>query len=294
MLTFDSSPAWWADHLARTAALVSPIDRAIVGATRIDRLGFAFAGGYAAALHAMVPSIAMETLASFAATEERGAHPRAITTTLTSAGDGFALSGSKKWVTLGPDGGEVLVVARLGESTANERPTLRVVRVDARGHGVTITALPQAPFVPEIAHASISFDDVRLAAHAVLPGDGYDAYLKPFRTIEDIHVHAALWAWLIAIGVRARWPREVVAAATALLVATRALSFEPASSPHVHVALGGVIAATKGLVASLDSSWANVDPALRARWERDRVLLDVASSARAKRLERAWEILARA
>jgi hypothetical protein len=285
MLAFDSARGWWPDHLARTTHYAAAIDRAIVGAARVDRLGFAFAGGYAAALQAMVPSLSPSTLASFAATEEGGVHPRAITTTLTERDGGFRLDGAKKWVTLGPDGGEVLVVAKLAGSS--ERPVLRVARVDARAAGVTITPLPDTPFVPEIPHASIRFEVVRV--DAVLDGDGYDAYLKPFRTIEDIHVHAALWAWLVAIGVRSGWPRELVAAATALLVAIRALASEDPRSPHTHVALGGVIAASNGLVTSLDPSWASVDADLRARWQRDRALLGVASAARAKRLERAWE-----
>ncbi len=292
MLAYDTPAAWWRDHLARTARFSLPIDRAIAGATQVDRLGFAFAGGYAAALQAMVPALPRETLVSFAATEEGGAHPRAIMTTLTRQSDGgFVLSGSKKWVTLGPEGGAVLVVARLGDAPSADRPRLRVARVDAHARGVTITPLAATAFVPEIPHASIRFDDVRLASDAVLPGDGYDAYLKPFRTTEDLHVHAALSAWLVSIGVRAMWPRELLARGTALLVSIRALASEPASSPHVHVALGGVIEESKALVAAIEPAWSGVDLELRGRWERDRVLLSVATSARVQRLAKAWETI---
>lgn len=294
MLSFDTPSAWWRDHVERTKAFADGIDRAIVGAASVDRLGFAFAGGYAGALQTMVPSIARETLASFAATEEGGAHPRAIATTLTrSESGGFVLSGSKKWVTLGPEGGVVLVVARLADAPiASDRPRLRVARVDAHAPGVTITEREAAAFVPEIPHASIRFDDVRLSGDALLPGDGYDAYLKPFRTIEDLHVHAALWAWLIAIGVRAKWPRELLARATALLVTTRALVHEPASSSAVHIALGGVIEESKALATAIEPCWSGVDNQLHARWTRDRVILSVATSARVQRLAKAWETIA--
>jgi acyl-CoA dehydrogenase len=289
MVAFDSPADWWRDHLSRTRSFTLPIDRAMVGAAAVDRLGFAFAGGYAAALSAMVPTLARETLASFAATEEGGAHPRAIATTLRKRDDGgFDLDGSKKWVTLGPEGGVVLVVARLEEPHA-EHPRLRVARVDARAPGVTITPLESTPFVPEIPHASIRFENVRLASEAILPGDGYDTYLKPFRTTEDLHVHAALWAWLVSIGVRAMWPKELLARATALLVAVRALAIEPPSSPHVHVALGGVIEESKVLVAAIEPCWSTVDKQVHGRWERDRVLLSVATSARVQRLAKAWE-----
>lgn len=292
-ICFDTPAAWWTSHVARTTALALPVDRAIVGAACVDRLGFAFAGGYAAALQAMVPSLATDTLASFAATEEGGAHPRAIATTLTrSEGGGFVLRGSKRWVTLGPEGGTVLVVARLADAPiAEDRPRLRVVRVESRAPGVTITPLEHTAFVPEIPHASIAFDDVRIGGDAVLPGDGYDTYLKPFRTIEDIHVHAALWAWLVAIGVRATWPKELLARGTALLVATRALANESPSSPHVHVALGGVIEESKALVTAIEPCWSSVDNQLKVRWDRDRVLLSVATSARVQRLAKAWETI---
>ena len=40
----------------------------------------------------------------------------------------------------------------------------------------------------------------------LLPGDGYDIYLKPFRTIEDIHVHAALIGYLVGVARRLEAP----------------------------------------------------------------------------------------
>lgn len=287
-LSFEHTSAWWADHRRATQALERPIDRAIVGATRVDRLGFAFAGGYAAALRAMVPGLPDDTLSSLAATEAGGAHPRAIATTLTPAGAGsWLLEGQKSWVTLGPEGGILLVVARV-EPTSGERPSLRVARVDAGAPGVTITPLPHMPFVPEIAHASLALEGVRLTDAQLLPGDGYDRYLKPFRTIEDVHVHAALLAWLLAVGARAAWPRAVRERACAVLLATRALGDADPSAPATHVALGGTIAATRAIIAECEPLWASVDEPTCARWQRDRALLDVASKARAARLESAW------
>lgn len=288
-LGFDDAASWWADHLDATRGIDRPVDRAIVGATRVDRLGFAFAGGYAAALRAMVPDLPEATLASFAATEDGGVHPRAIRTTLAREGDRWRLTGRKSWVTLGPAGGIALVVARLDGD--GDRPALRVVRVDADAPGVTITPLPHLPFVPEIPHASLALDGVEVADADVLPGDGYDRYLKPFRTIEDVHVHAALLAWLLAVGARAGWPRAVRERGLAALVSARALASLDPTSPVTHVALGGVIAEARAIVAELEPRWDDVDPELRARWTRDRPLLDVAGKARAKRLERAWERL---
>ena len=291
-LVFESAAEWWEDHVDATADLERPIDRAICGATRVDRLGFAFAGGYAAALRALVPDLPERTLASFAATEEGGAHPRAIHTTLTTDGvDGWLLDGSKQWVTLGPEGGAILVVARLAGHADDPRPTLRVVRVDARAPGVTVTPLPHMPFVPEIPHASLRLERVEVAPADVLLGDGYEHYLKPFRTIEDLHVHASTPAWLLAVGARADWPHAPRERALAALVTARSLAMLSPSSPVVHLALGGLIAEARAIIDELEPCWASVDPALRARWERDKPLLGVAGKARAQRLLRAWDRL---
>lgn len=293
----ESAAAWWADHVATTAELARPIDRAIAGAAIVDRLGYAFAGGYAAALAALVPALDRDRLASLAATEEGGAHPRAIATTLSrQEGDRWVLRGRKRWVTLGPEGGTLLVVARLAAPPPGapaDRPTLRVVRVDARAPGVTIEPLAHMPFVPEIPHASVVLDGVAVRDDDLLPGDGYDAYLKPFRTIEDVHVHAALLAWLLAIAARAGWPRALSERLLAVLAATRALAASDPSAPETHVALAGAIAETRAVIDACEPAWERVDPALRARWQRDRALLDVASKARAARLERAWARLGR-
>jgi hypothetical protein len=44
----------------------------------------------------------------------------------------------------------------------------------------------------------------------LLPGDGYDRYLKPFRSIEDIHIQAATLAWVLREARARRWPLELV------------------------------------------------------------------------------------
>lgn len=287
-LAFGSAREWWDDHLGATSYFDRPIDRAIAGAARVDRLGFAFAGGYAAALRALVPDLPTEAMASLAATERGSAHPRAIRTTLANTDGGWTLTGEKSWVTLGQDepNGVILVVARLdGEG---ERPALRVARVDSRAPGVTIEPLAQMPFVPEIPHASVRFDGVRLSEDDLLPGDGYDRYLKPFRTVEDLHVHAAALAFLLATGARARWPHALRERMLAALIAVRALGDADPSAPETHVALGGAIAASRAAVDESEACWAQVDEASRARWARDRPIFEVASKARSQRLATAW------
>src|SRR5205814_202856 len=74
----SSMVEWWARHQAVTAGYTRPIEEAIVGGFAADRLGYAFAAGYEAALRALVPDLPRDTVASLCITERGGAHPAAI------------------------------------------------------------------------------------------------------------------------------------------------------------------------------------------------------------------------
>lgn len=256
--------------------ITTPIDRAIAAGHDADRLGYAFAAGYGAALETLVPGVPPFT--SLCATEEGGAHPRAIATTLR---DG-RLVGKKKWATAAATARLLLVVASIGERDGKNR--LVVVKVDPRAPGVTMTEMPPPPFAPEIGHASVTLDTA-VTDDQVLPGDGYDAYLKPFRTIEDIHVHGAVLGWMLGLGERHRWPPELIERLLAATATMRQLAAAPASAPTTHLALAGAIAAARELVER--APWDTLDPEALARWRRDRPLLEVAGKARAARLEAA-------
>ncbi len=282
---------FWSAHRADLARWREPVDGAIIGGFSADRLGFAFAAGYHAALRVLVPALAPGTITALSATEEGGAHPRAIRATLTpDAGGGFVLSGNKRWSTLAAVASELLVSASAG-TTDDGRNQLRLVRVSADARGVEIRAMPAPPFAPEIPHCEIALDAVRVAEADVLPGDGYADYLKPFRTLEDLHVHAALLGYFVAVSRRARFPRAIVQQALALLVAARALALRPALESELHIALAGLLDATGALLDAASEHWRGADASERQRWERDQPLLAVASRAREARLARAWDRL---
>ena len=110
----DTLAAWWAATGAHRERNAIPIDRALVLGACADRLGFAFAAGYSAALAALVPST--EGVATLCATEEGGAHPRAIKMTLANG----ELDGHKKWATIGDRAASLLVVASIGTDAAGK------------------------------------------------------------------------------------------------------------------------------------------------------------------------------
>lgn len=254
--------------------------RAVIGGARADRVGHAFAIGYQAAIEAL----AGDGSAALCVTEDGGNHPRAIQTRLASG----RVTGSKKWATLADHAAHLLVVATEGDDAAG-RPRLKVVRVSTSAPGLTLE-LSAAAFVPEIAHARVALDGV---AGEVLPGDGYADYVKPFRTIEDIHVHAALAGYLIGAARQRGFAHGIAERLAMVAAALAALGAEDPRSPATHVALGGAIATTAAIVAELEAAWAQVPDEEWARWQRDRPILQVAGKARGERLARAWEALAR-
>lgn len=283
----DDLAAWRAATTAARSAFAAPVDRALAGGAHADRLGFAFAGGYAEALRALVPT-ATDVMA-LCATEDAGAHPRAIKTTLT---DG-ELVGKKKWATGAASAAALLVVASIG-TTADGKNQLRVVRVPTSAPGLRLRA-SAAPFVPEITHAEVELDHVRVTDADILPGDGYDDYLKPFRTVEDAHVHAALAGYLIGVARRHAW-LDLVERLLAVALATREVALADPKSPATHVALAGVLALAAREVAEIETRWAaaaasGAPDAEHTRWMRDRPLLQVAAAARQARRERAWQLL---
>ncbi|MFO0755606.1 MAG: acyl-CoA dehydrogenase family protein [Byssovorax sp.] len=288
----DGIETFWARHRALAAREREPFDLALLGGFAADRLGYAFASGYQAALRALVPDLAPSRVVSLSVTERGGASPRAIESALSPiAGGGYRLDGSKRWCTLASGEGLLLVAARLGEDAAG-RPQIRVARVSAGAPGVTVAPMPETPFVPEIPHASLRFEGVTLAEGDLLPGDGYARVVKPFRTVEDIFVHTALLGYLIGEARRLALPRSLVERLAAGALALHALASSDPRSPAVHVALGGLLRGQGALIGELDAAWAAAGSPSYARWERDRALLMVAENARGKRLERAWEKLA--
>jgi alkylation response protein AidB-like acyl-CoA dehydrogenase len=287
----DTRGAWWARHQALAREAETPLDLAILGGFAADRLGYAFASGYQAALRALVPDLPPDRVASICVTERGGGHPRAIETRLERLGDGrVRITGHKRWATLGDHGGLLLVVASAG-ADAQGKNRLHVVRVDASLPGVTLRPMPEPPFTPEIAHDEIDLDGVIANEADILPGDGFDRYVRPFRTIEDLHVQAAVYAYAIR-EVRAHaLARSLAERFAALLAALKPLTAEP-SAPATHVALAGVFTLARGALDELDRVWAQTESPAHARWERDRLLLSVAGNARETRLAKAWDRLA--
>jgi hypothetical protein len=287
----DSVGDWWARHLRLASRFSLPVDVAFAGGFAADRLGYAFASGYHSALRSLLPELSREHRYALCVTEAGGGHPAAMNTRLTGSGEGpLRLEGTKAFVTLGTAADVLLVVATEGQDEQG-RNRLRLVRLDARRPGVTLTELPPPPFVPEVPHAELRLHAVEVAPDEVLPGDGYTRFVKPFRTVEDCHVFAAVLGWLLQVARRSGWPDEVREELLALAVTMRGLAQAAPASPAVHLALAGALDLCRRRVDGLGALWEQVDLPTRERWERDRLLLNVAGKVRAKRREAARQKL---
>ncbi len=286
-LTPSEAPSlgdYWPRYQALDAA--SPYALAVRGGAIADRLGWAFVAGYQAAGTALFGHDRASGLFSLCATESGGAHPAAIATRLESDA---TLTGDKRWATTATSGANTLYVLASEGADEAGRKRLRVAKVLADTPGVTVTPQPPTPFVPEVPHASVAF---RAARSEPLPGDGWVRWVRPFRTVEDLHVQAAVLAYLYAVGTRASWPSETQTRLIHLVAAGEHLAQQDVNAPELHVALAGWLSAAKALSFELEPLWSQCPPAIATAWQRDRKLLAIAGKARSKRLSRAFERLA--
>jgi acyl-CoA dehydrogenase len=284
---------WWSRWRLGAALAQSSAEQALLGGFDADRVGWAFASGYQAALRALLPDLPADAVAALCVTEEGGNRPRDIHTRFTPAADGsVSISGAKRWTTLGPDSSLLLIVGALPALDHAARAQLKVARVPVGAPGLRLLPMPQTRFVPEVPHARVQLDAVQVDAAALLPGDGYERYVKPFRTLEDTHVTLAVLAYLLREARQRGWPSDFAERLCATLALLSAVAGAPADAPTTHVVLAGALAQAHALYAEAGRLWAAAgdDPAA-LRWTRDAALFDVAASARGQRAARAWERL---
>jgi acyl-CoA dehydrogenase len=284
---------WWPRWRDGAARAATPTAQALFGGFDADRVGWAFAGGYQAALRALLPQLPADVMAAFCVTEESGNRPRDIRTRFVPQADGsVSISGAKRWTTLGPESSLLLIVGALPPADDNARTQLKVARVPIGVPGLQLLTMPETRFVPEVPHARVMLDAVRVDAAALLPVDGYERYVKPFRTIEDAHVTLAVLAYLLR-ETRARgWPTDFAERLCATIIVLAEVAAADADAPATHVVLSGALAQAHALYAEAGTLWALAgDDVAAQRWERDSALFGVAGSARSQRAARAWERL---
>ena len=268
----------YASLLARLGA-VSPFELAVLGGQAMPTPGLAFLIGYQAALRVLWPS-APASLGALCASERHSV--RAADMGMRLEVDALRLSGNKDFVTAGPDADWLLVAARC--DAQGESPRLSLTVVYPGEPGVRLEPLASLPLMPEVGHARLHLE------HALcerLAGDGWDAYVKPFRTLEDLYVLSALGAWLYGIGRANAWPQGLLLRLIGLLAGCAEGSRQCVDSPACHLLLGGLFAQFSQLSSELDQALTSTPGPWAELWQRDKGILQIASAARAKRLAKA-------
>lgn len=263
------------------------LERAAAGGFVADRLAWVLAAGYGEALRALLPNLPAGEPSALCVTEAGGNHPRAMETRLQQTGERWKITGAKTFVTGAELARWLLVAATTGQGK-DGRPRLRLVRLPADIEGLTIDPMPPLPFVPEIPHGTLTLDRVVIEAQWLLPGDGYARYIKPFRTLEDLHLMAAALGYLYRTAATASWPISRRSELLAFLAGLLSLDAHDPSAPGLHIVLGGFWMQITSWLESVEPLWQNAPAEWRRNWQRDRPLLNVAEKARSARLASAW------
>jgi hypothetical protein len=273
----------WYEVVRRTCTGSSPFAAAVLGGRLAATPGLAFLAAYQGALRALWPE-APPTLGALCVTENRSTRPADLRTRL----DGGVLNGEKDFVTAGDSADWLLVAARVEDQSAGESPRLALTVVRAGSPGVVVEPLPALSLMPDIGHARLRLSDV---PGDRLDGDGWSDHVKPFRTIEDLYVLAALSAWMYGVGRESGWPREIWLRLLGLIAgAAEAARLDPRESV-THLLVAGLFAQYESMAVEIDAAF-SAGPAEWARvWERDRGVLRIAQRPRVLRLEKALAAL---
>lgn len=258
---------------------VTRFELAVAGGRRMATPGLAFLVGYQAALRMLWPS-APPSLGALCATEQRSLRPADMQTRLSD----LRLSGRKDFVTAGDAADWLLVAARSEEP--GETPRLSLAVVYPGEPGVRVEKLPALPLMPDISHGRLHLDG---ALCELLAGDGWNAYVKPFRTLEDVYVLSAMTAWLYGVGQDSGWSQPLLLRLLALLAGCAEASRQPPNNPAGHVLLGGLFAQFDALKSEIDQALAEGNPEWAQMWQRDQSVMQLAAGARAKRLAKALQ-----
>ncbi|MGL6244921.1 acyl-CoA dehydrogenase [Pseudomonas sp.] len=263
--------------LLHTLGTVTPFELAVVGGRLMATPGLAFLVGYQAALRMLWPSAPL-SLGAMCATEQRSLRVADMQTRLSD----LRVSGRKDFVTAGDAADWLLIAAR--SEAPGESPRLSLAVVYPGEPGVRLEKLPAIPLMPDISHGRLFLENAQCE---LLAGDGWDAYVKPFRTLEDIYVLSAMTAWLYGVGQDSDWPQALQLRLLALLAGCAEVSRQAPNNLAGHILLGGLFAQFDGLKVEINQALADGPTHWATMWQRDQTVMDLAAGARGKRLAKA-------
>ena len=297
----DGALAFWKgrDRVGEADAGRVHFAHGLLGGFVADRPAWAMVSGHQGAIRRLawecggLDLMPESGIVAFCASEEGGAHPRAIQSSLDALPDGgFRLSGQKRWATLAPSATALLLIASAGRE--GDRNQLRALCVPSDRQGIEMAPMDLGGRVtanPEVRHAVVDLKEVPVAAAELLQGDGYVDAVKPFRTIEDLYIGAAMTAYNLALARRSGWPESAVEDLLLLLATAEALAFGPLDEPAAHLGVAALGRATARVREAHAAHWDLVDDEAAAAWRRATSAGGVAARAKELRRQAAWRRL---
>ncbi|MFD7867144.1 acyl-CoA dehydrogenase family protein [Streptomyces sp. NPDC059783] len=154
-----------------------------------------------------LPRLAAGEVASFALTEaEAGSDPSGLTTRAVRDGDGYVLTGSKRFITNAPLAGLFVVFARTGEETYGTRG-ISVFLVQAGLPGVSVGPKDHKTGQAGAWTAEVFLDGVRVGADALVGGEEGAGFGAAMTSLVRGRVHIAA----LCVGMAERILEESVA-----------------------------------------------------------------------------------
>lgn len=154
--------------------------------------GMAFLSGYQAALRCLDPLCPNDQFAAFCVSEKGIKKPWDMNTQLHRSESHWLLNGGKGFVMLLPN-----TIDRLYVVAKRENGSLSCVQLPADTTGLSVAESLNAPFIKDIPHAGILFDQVSIEDQQILTTDAHQQANKPFRYWEDVHVALAMVGWML-------------------------------------------------------------------------------------------------
>ncbi len=290
----QAGPAGAADFGAWRAGLRvdgDPFAAAVRFGLTAGQLAFAFAGGYQAALRRLLPTLSPTAFGALLLSEGRRQRPDELQTTLVPLGDGrYRLDGEKSYVTGATAADPLLVVARNGVAPDGRvLSALLVLPPDLPG--IRQEAGRDLGFLAALPHGRARFEAVEVASSMIAPGDGWTAYARPFRTLEDVHVQAAVAAHVAAEALRRDWPAALVASLAGCLARLAQCAQYAPDDAHGHLLLAAAERELQQAAAQVNELVAGADDAFARDWRANHLLVALAAPARAARLAKAMAVL---
>jgi hypothetical protein len=232
--------------------------------------GMAFLAGYQNAIRCLDVNCPSDELAAFCVSEKGVKKPWDMTTQLSSQGGRKILNGKKGYVMLMPN-----ELDRLYVVAKNDEGQLCCVYLPSDSLGVSATEPLKAPFVEDIPHSGVSFDQVVISSEQLLDIDGHQQANKPFRYWEDVHVALAMLGWVLRQQIEARKSLQELSNEIHLIEQLNT-SFE--ETPDYYTL--DSIALLDQCHEMMDAGSKNVSESAQKLWMKDRLLLQMGQKIR--------------